>query len=263
MSYLLLHPLCPVKYAISYEELVSDAESTIKSLFNFLEVPFHEGVMHAFTTVHAAAKAREDAASKRFTRKDEWSQLDLGEINPEYLDIILLLFNKYNKNIELSAYTYEDICQKFNKKSASVNISQGLVKSIFIQEIISNHNKQIESINSDHSKKILSTERDFYEIFNADQKWISQLEEDKQWLTLQNENLKKYIEKLKDDIAWHTSQREAWEKTAADREQSIAALTSRLHEADERLAAGDAVLNKIRNHWGMRFFNSLSKKKFF
>ena len=74
-----------------------------------------------------------------------------------------------------------------------------------------------------------------------------------------------------------SSQRDAWEKIAAERDQSILALqsqaqdllanntllTSRLQEAVERIAARDAVLNKIRNHWGMRCVNYLSRRKLF
>ncbi|MDO9102270.1 MAG: glycosyltransferase [Candidatus Nitrotoga sp.] len=75
--------------------------------------------------------------------------------------------------------------------------------------------------------------------------------------------LQAQVQDLLTGNAWLTSQREAWEKVAAEREQSIAALTSRLHETDERLAASDAILNKIRNHWGMRFGNFLSKTKLF
>jgi len=97
------------------------------------------------------------------------------------------------------------------------------------------------------------------------------------WLTSQREALEKtsaereqFITALQAQVqdlltgnAWLTSQREALEKTAAEREQSIVALTSRLHETDERLAASDAILNKLRNHWGMRFVNYLSKTKLF
>ena len=75
--------------------------------------------------------------------------------------------------------------------------------------------------------------------------------------------LQAQVQDLLTGNAWLTSQREAWEKTAAEREQSIAALVSRLHETDERLAASDAILNKIRNYWGMRFINFLSKTKLF
>ena len=220
MSYLLLHPLCPIKYAISYEEMMLNPESTIKSLFDFLEVPFHEEVMHAFTKVHAASKDREQLTSDQFTREEEWSHLDRGEINPKYLDIILNLFNKYNKNIDLPSDAYADICQEFAKKSAA-NINDKPVNNSVIQELISEHNRKIEEINSDNGKKWTKKEREFCErerelneIFNKDQKWMAEL-------------------------------------------------TSRLHETEERLAAREVILNRIRNHWGMRFVKFFSKTDFF
>lgn len=97
------------------------------------------------------------------------------------------------------------------------------------------------------------------------------------WLTSQREAWEKVAAEREQSIAalqaqvqdlltgkaWLTSQREACEEIAAEREQSIAALTSRLHETDERLAASDAILNKVRNHWGMRFVNFFQKRNFF
>jgi len=213
MSYLLLHPLCPIKYAISYEEMMLNPESTIKSLFDFLEVPFHEEVMHAFTKVHAASAGREQLTLGQFTRKGEWSHLDRGELNPKYLDIILNLFNKYNINIDLSSHVCADIRKEFAKKSAA-KINHEPVNNSVIQELISEHNRKIEAINSDHSKKwmnreiaICAREKELNEIFNINQKWIAEL-------------------------------------------------TSRLHETE-------ATLNRICNHWGMRFVRFFSKTKFF
>ncbi len=62
--------------------------------------------------------------------------------------------------------------------------------------------------------------------------------------------------------AWLTSQRDAWEKVATERERAVADLTARLQQTDGRLAAMDAVLNKMRNHWGIRFITKFSKTKF-
>lgn len=63
--------------------------------------------------------------------------------------------------------------------------------------------------------------------------------------------------------AWWTSQRDAWERLAAEREQSVAELTARLQQTAERLAASDAILNKLRSHRGIRFINLLSKRSLF
>lgn len=76
-----------------------------------------------------------------------------------------------------------------------------------------------------------------------------------------------FFDQVNDDLVaklpWLTSQREAWERTATEREQSVVAQAYRLNEAVESLAARDAMFNKLRKHWGMRFVNFLSKKQFF
>lgn len=60
--------------------------------------------------------------------------------------------------------------------------------------------------------------------------------------------------------AWLTSQREAWERTATEREQANTALTYALQEANDRLAESDAILNKLRKHWAMRWINYFSRR---
>jgi hypothetical protein len=75
--------------------------------------------------------------------------------------------------------------------------------------------------------------------------------------------LQAQVQDLQTGNAWLTSQRDAWENAATERGQNIATLTSHLQNAAERLAKSEAVLNKIRSHWGMRLVNCLSKTKFF
>ena len=75
--------------------------------------------------------------------------------------------------------------------------------------------------------------------------------------------LQAQVQELQTGNTWLSSQRDAWEKVAAEREQAIAALTSNLHDTAERLAVREAMQNKIRNHWGMRFVNFISKSKIF
>ena len=68
--------------------------------------------------------------------------------------------------------------------------------------------------------------------------------------------LQAQVQDLQTGNAWLSSQSEAWEKAAAT-------LQSQVHDTAERLSSSEAILNKIRNHWGMRFVNYLSKTKFF
>ena len=61
--------------------------------------------------------------------------------------------------------------------------------------------------------------------------------------------LRVHVQDLLTGHAWLESQSKAWENAATEREQTIATLTSQLHE--------------IRHHWGMRFVNLLSREKLF
>jgi glycosyltransferase involved in cell wall biosynthesis len=127
---------------------------------------------------------------------------------------------------------------------------------------------------------------------------VQDLQTGNAWLTSQREAWEKtaaereqsivvllaYVQDLQTGNAWLTSQREAWEKTAAEREQSIVALQVQVEdlqtgnawltsqrdawekaaaERDQTIAVLTPCLHKIRNHWGMRLVNLLSKKKLF
>jgi glycosyltransferase involved in cell wall biosynthesis len=97
-------------------------------------------------------------------------------------------------------------------------------------------------------------------------------------------SLQSYVQDLLTAKDWLDEQRLAWEKLADEREQSnvvlqariqslgnladereqsIAMLTTQLQGTTERLAAANAILDKIRNHWGMRCVNFFLKTNFF
>jgi glycosyltransferase involved in cell wall biosynthesis len=110
----------------------------------------------------------------------------------------------------------------------------------------------------------LTSQRDAWEKTAAEreqsivvlQAQVQDLQTGNAWLTSQRDA-------WENAAIWLTSQRDAWENAATERGQNIATLTSHLQNAAERLAKSEAVLNKIRSHWGMRLVNCLSKTKFF
>lgn len=224
MSYLLSHPLSCIEHAISYEELVLESTTTVKSLFKFLEIPFHEVVMQAFSERHASSPGRESIKTNFGTRKEEWSKLSNRKVNPRYVDIALGLFDRFHKPITLPADAYNNICQEFN----SNHVANKLPDEKSFDQLISEKNQLIELINSNNSRKSLEREREFFEIFNEDQKWISELTKAKEWLASENNSLKKFNEELKGDNAWQSAQRDLWQQLAADRETAITALQAQI-----------------------------------
>ncbi len=72
--------------------------------------------------------------------------------------------------------------------------------------------------------------------------------------------LQAQLEELQSGNAWLTSQVNAWEQSATQCERTVAALTSQLQEAEERVALQESKLNKIRSHWVVRLAKSLYNK---
>jgi hypothetical protein len=205
MSYLLLHPSSPIEYALSYDEMVSDPENSVKSLFNFLNIPFHDGIIEAFSTVHASSKGREQITCGGFNRRNEWTQLKTDEINPNYFQIIIDFFAKYKKSIEIPDHIYDNIRHRTNEIPMTVD-SNARPQNDAFHEIISGYNKKIEQIHAEYGAKIIKREGEFYELFSKNQIWMAELSEAKAWLTSQNEGLKKFVEDLNKGTDWLQSE---------------------------------------------------------
>jgi hypothetical protein len=154
MSYLLSHPLSPIKHAISYEEMVLSPEVTIKALFEFLDVPFHAKVMKAFNTVHAPSKSREELSSNKMNRKNEWSQLDLEQVKPKYLKLVLDVFDKYSLKVD---FPNQEHSQIFNRPSHPTSQTGGIEydENPIFQQMLSEYNQKIEALHSEYQSTVL------------------------------------------------------------------------------------------------------------
>jgi hypothetical protein len=103
LSYIVGHPSSPVRYAIGYDDLVQDGEAAVRDLFAYLEVPFHERVLGAFSRIHAPANGRETLTRTEMSRTADWNSLDPACATPKFVGPIHDLFAKFGREFVLPA----------------------------------------------------------------------------------------------------------------------------------------------------------------
>lgn len=102
MACFLSHPASPVQYAVHYEELVQNKERTVRDLFAYLELPFHDQVLEAFSQSYAASGSSEVYADSA-RRSHKWDDLDPTKATPFQLEQQAVLFAKFGYSLELPA----------------------------------------------------------------------------------------------------------------------------------------------------------------
>jgi Sulfotransferase family len=108
MAYLLTHPASPVQYAVHFESLFHAREETVRELFAYLEVPFYNEVLGAFSVVHVPSKGREKLDQGLATRRSEWERLDPAKVKLSYVRHIERLFEKFGYSIEWPTHFTEN-----------------------------------------------------------------------------------------------------------------------------------------------------------
>lgn len=109
MARCILHPSSKINLAVSYDELVQNSEVAVKKMFEALNVEYHPNVLGAFNHVYVPDKTGwkqeknlfEDKIKKKFSRQEEWDKLDLSHIEPEDLEAIQKMWNKFGYDLKL------------------------------------------------------------------------------------------------------------------------------------------------------------------
>ena len=108
------HPMSKVRYAVNYSALLQNPEDNVKSLFKYLDLPFHPNVLTAFKKLHAPAPSTESRGEKtselasanaskkkqaQFSRASRWNTLDASAMNPEHQRSIEALWHSFGQQL--------------------------------------------------------------------------------------------------------------------------------------------------------------------
>jgi hypothetical protein len=207
MAYLVAHPLSPVEYAVDFDELVQNSETTVRNLFAYLDVPYVDGVLEAFSERYAAASDRKSPETHNWSRRHEWHELDPTRMNPMYTNSIVGLYAKFGKDIEFPDHFSE--VQNGNTQdlveldSALLSDSESPERRIHnLQQVIRNQDAQIGKLHQDFAKR----ERENYLLWQEQRSWIAELEKAKAWLEEQRDNWQRLAEEreriVQEQRAW-------------------------------------------------------------
>jgi hypothetical protein len=103
LAHIIEHPKSMVRYAVSYEALVTDSDATLRSLLSFLGVPYHPDMREAFDTVHTRVADRESSCGTGFSWRDKWEDLNPQFAEERFVGPIRRLFAKFGYDLCIPA----------------------------------------------------------------------------------------------------------------------------------------------------------------
>ena len=200
MSHLLAHPSSPVQYALRFEDLVRDPRAAITALFLYLDVPFHEDVMAAFSHIHVPAKGREQLAPGEVSRRSGWESLDptaaqSGRYHTRFLGPVLKLYEKFDVDVELPP-------QFLRKDPASATLGttpdfgpedgfDSTTTALRLEKMVARLNAEIERLHIEYRNDYVNTKEQGHQASLLELKsWIAELEKANAWLVEENKRLK-------------------------------------------------------------------------
>jgi hypothetical protein len=103
LAHIIGHPKSLVRYAVSYDRLITDSEATVRSLLSFLEIPYDSRMMDAFNTVHTRSAHRESSCDNGFSWEDTWSDLNPQFVERRFVEPIRRLYAKFGHELSIPA----------------------------------------------------------------------------------------------------------------------------------------------------------------
>jgi hypothetical protein len=234
MAYLLAHPASLIQHVISYDELVQHPEQQVRDLFMFLDIPFRNEVLNAFSQRHASTKERSGLNTKVTTRRDEWSQLNPALAKPLYFNSTVELFEKHGIELALP----DHFVQHFHApemESAAAPSGETPTQAngeAHLWETIADLNHQIGKLHRSYAEKQQEREREIYETWTNQRAWISQLERSRQWLDEQR-------------LHWQ-AEAQRLQQIVGRQQQRVAALEARVGTA-EALSLKRGLRSRLRS----------------
>lgn len=107
MARILNHPASDVQFAVSHARLVTEPETEVARLLNFLDLSPDPHCLKAVDRVYVPRRREtripksemEDHVARGFSRKDSWSQLELGHVRNRDRDILVALWARFGETL--------------------------------------------------------------------------------------------------------------------------------------------------------------------
>jgi hypothetical protein len=109
MARILLHSNSLISHAIRFDNLVNEPEAEIRRLCDAAAIPFDASMLQATKVVHVPkigtfvqpADAEKERIERKFSRQEQWANLDRGAIEPDAVGDIRMLWDRYGVPLEL------------------------------------------------------------------------------------------------------------------------------------------------------------------
>lgn len=101
---LITHPRSKVDYAVHFEEFVASPESSVRSLLDHAELPFHGDCLQPFERQHASKRDHgPNAAARGSSHQQNWQKIDQSVLTDDYRSSVEACWSKFG--LEFGGWT--------------------------------------------------------------------------------------------------------------------------------------------------------------
>ncbi len=84
MAKIVMHPSSPVSHGVTYEDLIADPETHIRSLITKSGLPWDEACLKPVEELHSSSRAERSNDPTSFHRTDQWADIPTTVLTAEY-----------------------------------------------------------------------------------------------------------------------------------------------------------------------------------
>jgi hypothetical protein len=237
LACIISHPDSRVQHAVSYDGLVRDSESTLKSLLTYLDVDFNHEMIDSFQVVHSWHNDAQSSNQSEYSWKRQWNELNPESAEARFVEPIKKLYAKFGMTLQLPD-TITD--SRYSVKTFDVAQAQAANECTLeqLQQRIATLELEAVALNAAWDERAIRQENDYHHAYKVLSKQIKELTEAKQWLEQQYEawqqvankreqtiaNMEKDVATMEAGKAWLEQQVKEWENTTRDLESRIDAV---------------------------------------
>lgn len=223
ISHIVCHSTSPVRYAVPYDALVQDGETTLRSLLSFLDVEFHPDMMAAFDTIHSLNVTTRSSSDSAFTWQNHWDTLDPSLADERYIDAIGKLYRKFGHELDMPAsFKRRPVAEDPAPAAVAASASEGEANIEEMRRYIAQLEAQAGNLNLLWEERAIRQDNELYQAYlkleNTQRQAYMELEEKHRQAYLAS---MMQIEQLSEGKAWLEQQCNSWRGVADEREKLL------------------------------------------
>ena len=235
LSHIICHRSSLVRYAVHYDTLVQDSETTLRALLSFLGIEFDPAMLEAFDTVHSLSAATRSSSESSFTWKNQWDDLDPSCAQQRHIEAIGRLYRKFGHDLDLpAAFVSRTSPDSSTMAATGYLVKAGQANTCEMLHYIEQLETLNENVNLMWEERAIRQDNELYQAYlkleNAQRAAYFRQEDERRdaYLSLMGQ-----IDELTRDKEWLSSEYRAWRHVAREAEMRFCTMERQVAEMEK------------------------------